>query len=62
MRCSLKFFAERYLGDIAELSLRFLTALGQRQANGPVAKIKSHEERETQIYDRSLHGLGPLSD
>ena len=44
------------------VSRRFLlSALGQRQANRPVARMKGYEERETQVYDRSLHRLGPLS-
>jgi hypothetical protein len=61
MQCSLKFFAGRYLRDIVLLSARFLTALRQRQANRPFARIKSDEERETQVYDCSLYGLGPAS-
>ncbi len=61
MQCALKFFAGRYLRDIVLLSACFLTALGQRQANRPVARIKSDEERETQVYDCSLYGLRPAS-
>ena len=51
------FFAERYLVDIVQLSPGFLSALGQRRAKRYDAKTNSHEERETQVYDRSLLGL-----
>jgi hypothetical protein len=63
MQCSLKFFAGRYLGDIVQLSLlaSCLVALRQRQANRPVARIKSDEERETQVYDCPFYGLRPAS-
>jgi hypothetical protein len=44
------------------VSHRFLlSALGQRQANRPGARIKSDEERETQAYDCSLYRLRPAS-
>jgi hypothetical protein len=56
-----KYFADRYLRDIAELSDSFLSALGQRRANHSDATMNSHEERETQVYDRSLLGLRPAS-
>jgi len=60
-RCSLIFFAGRYLRDIAQMSSSVLAAPAQRQANRPDAKITSHEERETQVYDRAPHGVGPPS-
>jgi hypothetical protein len=63
MQCSMKFFAGRYLGDIVQLSLlaSCLVALRQRQANRPVARIKSDEERETQVYDCPFYGLRSAS-
>lgn len=47
VQCSVKFFAERYLRDIVQLSPSFLSALGQRRAKRYDAKTNSHEERET---------------
>jgi len=61
VQCSLKFFDERYLRDIFDLSASFLDAIGQRQANRSDARIITHEERQTQVYYRSLLGLGPES-
>ena len=49
-------------GDIVQLSPRFLlSALRQRQPNRPAATMKGYDERETQVYDCSLHGLRPTS-
>jgi hypothetical protein len=36
-------------------------ALEQRQANPVLARMKCDEERETQVYNGSLHGVGPSS-
>lgn len=50
-------------GDTSEISnsclLAPFTDLWQRQANRAVVKIKSYEERETQVYDRPLYGHRP---
>ena len=50
---------QRYRSAVSPCFL--LSALGQRQANRPVARMKGYEERETQVYDCSLYGLRPVS-
>jgi hypothetical protein len=45
---------------IAVSTLSFL-APRQRQSTRPVARIKSYEERETQVYNCSIYGLRPAS-
>jgi hypothetical protein len=40
----------------------FLIASEQRRVNPARATMDSDQERETQIYDSSLHGVGPSSD
>lgn len=63
MQCSLKFFAGRYLVDTCQLSKSVPRLLLDNDR--PVVRlleIRRHEKREAQIYDRSIHGLGPSSD
>jgi hypothetical protein len=51
--------------DTLEISLSCLSAvsmlLGNDTAIVPVEKFKTHEERETQLHNGSLHGIRPLS-